>query len=58
VGGIAEMFMQHPEREQLKLKDRKGFVRVAVEQVRRACVGRVCMGWGTVKQGNGGASLE
>mmetsp|Transcript_22134 Transcript_22134/g.61235 ORF Transcript_22134/g.61235 Transcript_22134/m.61235 type:complete len:334 (-) Transcript_22134:512-1513(-) len=32
VGGIAEMFMQHPKMEQVKLKDRKGFVRIAVEE--------------------------
>eukprot|EP00983_Pelagomonas_calceolata_P094365 1157882-Pelagomonas_calceolata.AAC.3 len=32
---IAEMFMQHPKMEQVKLKDRKGFVRIAVEEVRK-----------------------
>lgn len=32
VGGIAEMYMQHPKKEQVKLKDRKGFVRVAIEE--------------------------
>lgn len=32
VGGIAEMFMQHPRKERIVLKDRKGFVRVAVEE--------------------------
>uniref|UniRef100_A0A7S0YRY4 Acyltransferase n=1 Tax=Polytomella parva TaxID=51329 RepID=A0A7S0YRY4_9CHLO len=31
VGGIAEMYMQREDREQIKLRDRKGFVRVAVE---------------------------
>ena len=32
VGGIAEMYLQHPSKEVLMLKDRKGFVRVAVEE--------------------------
>ncbi|KAI8466329.1 MAG: diacylglycerol acyltransferase-domain-containing protein [Monoraphidium minutum] len=31
VGGIAEMYLLHPEYEQIKLLDRKGFVRIAVE---------------------------
>jgi 2-acylglycerol O-acyltransferase 2 len=31
VGGIAEMFMQHPHKERVLLKTRKGFVRVAIE---------------------------
>ncbi|KAG2486331.1 hypothetical protein HYH03_015035 [Edaphochlamys debaryana] len=32
VGGIAEMYLQCTKKEQVVLKDRKGFVRVAVEQ--------------------------
>jgi hypothetical protein len=32
VGGIAEMFMCHPDRERVKLLGRKGFCRIAVEQ--------------------------
>eukprot|EP00775_Hariotina_reticulata_P011003 gene11003-11157_t len=32
VGGVAEMYMQDPHKERIKLLDRKGFVRVAVEQ--------------------------
>ncbi|KAG2439722.1 hypothetical protein HYH02_010600 [Chlamydomonas schloesseri] len=32
VGGIAEMYMQSRTKEQIMLKDRKGFVRVAVEE--------------------------
>ncbi|WIA23473.1 hypothetical protein OEZ85_000218 [Tetradesmus obliquus] len=32
VGGIAEMYMQHPHKERIMLANRKGFVRVAVEQ--------------------------
>jgi Diacylglycerol acyltransferase len=32
VGGIAEMFMIRPDHERIKLLDRKGFVRVAVER--------------------------
>jgi len=31
VGGIAEMFMMRPEREQIMLKKRKGIVRIAVQ---------------------------
>ncbi|MEW5319437.1 MAG: hypothetical protein WDW38_010589 [Sanguina aurantia] len=31
VGGIAEMYMLHPKKEIVVLKDRKGFVRIAVE---------------------------
>jgi 2-acylglycerol O-acyltransferase 2 len=31
VGGIAEMFMIRKDHERIKLKDRKGFVRIAVE---------------------------
>ncbi|KAF8058472.1 DGAT2 [Scenedesmus sp. PABB004] len=31
VGGIAEMFMLRPDHERIKLRDRKGFVRVALE---------------------------
>ncbi|KAF6266346.1 diacylglycerol acyltransferase [Scenedesmus sp. NREL 46B-D3] len=30
-GGIAEMFMSEADREEIKLRDRKGFVRIAVE---------------------------
>eukprot|EP00877_Chromochloris_zofingiensis_P005689 jgi/Chrzof1/15120/Cz09g27290.t1_DGAT2D[v5.2] len=32
VGGIAEMYMQHPRKERIKLRSRKGFVRIAVEE--------------------------
>ncbi|KAI8473144.1 MAG: diacylglycerol acyltransferase-domain-containing protein [Monoraphidium minutum] len=32
VGGIAEMYMQHARKERIILKDRKGFVRIAVEE--------------------------
>lgn len=32
VGGIAEMYMQHKRKERIKLLDRKGFVKIAVEQ--------------------------
>ena len=32
VGGIAEMYMQHARRERIVLRNRKGFVRIAVEQ--------------------------
>eukprot|EP00201_Polytomella_parva_P021181 CAMPEP_0175042594 /NCGR_PEP_ID=MMETSP0052_2-20121109/2667_1 /TAXON_ID=51329 ORGANISM="Polytomella parva, Strain SAG 63-3" /NCGR_SAMPLE_ID=MMETSP0052_2 /ASSEMBLY_ACC=CAM_ASM_000194 /LENGTH=212 /DNA_ID=CAMNT_0016305457 /DNA_START=382 /DNA_END=1020 /DNA_ORIENTATION=+ len=32
VGGIAEMYMQHPRKERIKLIGRKGFVRIALEQ--------------------------
>jgi hypothetical protein len=28
-GGIAEMFMSEEDREEIKLRDRKGFVRIA-----------------------------
>ncbi len=31
VGGIAEMYLQHKDFERIKLLDRKGFVRIAVE---------------------------
>ena len=31
VGGIAEMYLQHPDYERIKLLDRKGFVRIAIE---------------------------
>ena len=31
VGGIAEMFMSNIQCEQIKLKERKGFVRIAIE---------------------------
>jgi hypothetical protein len=31
VGGIAEMYLLHPDYEQIKLMDRKGFIRMAVE---------------------------
>lgn len=31
VGGIAEMYLQHPDFERIKLLDRKGFVRIAIE---------------------------
>eukprot|EP01024_Parvocaulis_polyphysoides_P068205 TRINITY_DN8279_c0_g1_i3.p4 TRINITY_DN8279_c0_g1~~TRINITY_DN8279_c0_g1_i3.p4 ORF type:complete len:305 (+),score=25.54 TRINITY_DN8279_c0_g1_i3:55-915(+) len=31
VGGIAEIYLQHPKKERIKLLGRKGFVRVAVE---------------------------
>nr|QBG05560.1 diacylglycerol acyltransferase [Chromochloris zofingiensis] len=31
VGGIAEMFLQRPDREQIKLRERKGFVRISLE---------------------------
>ncbi|WIA23591.1 hypothetical protein OEZ85_000302 [Tetradesmus obliquus] len=31
VGGIAEMYMQHKRKERIKLLERKGFVRIAVE---------------------------
>jgi diacylglycerol O-acyltransferase 2, plant len=31
VGGIAEMFMQHPFKERVKVRNRKGFVRMAIE---------------------------
>lgn len=31
VGGIAEMYLLHPDYEQIKLMDRKGFVRIAIE---------------------------
>lgn len=30
-GGIAEMYLQHPDFERIKLLDRKGFVRIAIE---------------------------
>eukprot|EP00878_Enallax_costatus_P001857 GHUV01002015.1.p1 GENE.GHUV01002015.1~~GHUV01002015.1.p1 ORF type:complete len:329 (+),score=100.81 GHUV01002015.1:293-1279(+) len=32
VGGIAEMYMQHKRKERIMLRDRKGFVRIAVEE--------------------------
>lgn len=32
VGGIAEMYMCHPEKERIKLAGRKGFVRIALEE--------------------------
>lgn len=31
-GGIAEMFLWEEHREVIKIKERKGFVRIAVEQ--------------------------
>lgn len=31
-GGIAEMFLWEEHREVIKIRDRKGFVRIAVEQ--------------------------
>eukprot|EP01023_Acetabularia_acetabulum_P007748 TRINITY_DN13395_c0_g1_i4.p1 TRINITY_DN13395_c0_g1~~TRINITY_DN13395_c0_g1_i4.p1 ORF type:complete len:288 (-),score=44.59 TRINITY_DN13395_c0_g1_i4:407-1270(-) len=31
VGGIAEIYLQHPKKERIKLLGRKGFIRVAVE---------------------------
>merc|ERR1711879_370626 len=31
VGGIAEMYLLHPDKEIVKLRSRKGFVRLAVE---------------------------
>eukprot|EP00879_Flechtneria_rotunda_P014757 GHRR01015421.1.p1 GENE.GHRR01015421.1~~GHRR01015421.1.p1 ORF type:complete len:285 (+),score=59.03 GHRR01015421.1:1233-2087(+) len=32
VGGIAEMYMQHSRKERIKLLERKGFVKIAVEE--------------------------
>jgi hypothetical protein len=32
IGGIAEMYMQHPRKERVKLRGRRGFARIALEE--------------------------